>query len=54
MLILVQPETIVRWHHTGFKLYWTWLSRRQNRADRECLSMELRELIFRMVAENTT
>jgi putative transposase len=29
-LVLVQPETVVRWHKAGFKLYWTWLSRRRN------------------------
>jgi hypothetical protein len=22
-LVLVQPETVVRWRRTGFKLYWT-------------------------------
>jgi len=53
-LILVQPETVVRWHRAGFKLYWTWLSRRRVRAGRKCVSKELRELIFRMVAENST
>jgi len=53
-LILVQPETVVRWHHAGFKLYWTSLSRRRVRAGRKCISKELRELIFRMVAENST
>ena len=26
-LILVEPETVARWHRAGFKLYWTWLSR---------------------------
>ena len=26
-LILIQPETVVRWHRAGFKLYWRWLSR---------------------------
>ncbi len=26
-LILVQPETVVRWHRAGFKAYWAWLSR---------------------------
>lgn len=51
-LILVQPETVVRWHRAGFKLYWTWLSRHRKRAGRRCVSRELRELIFRMVAEN--
>jgi putative transposase len=53
-LILVQPETVVRWHRAGFKLYWTWLSRHRVRAGRGCVSKELRELIFRMVAENRT
>ena len=53
-LILVQPETVVRWHCAGFKLYWTWLSRHRVRTGRKCVSKELRELIFRMVAENST
>ncbi len=51
-LILVQPETVVRWHRAEFKLYWTWLSRHRNRVGRKCVSRELRELIFRMIAEN--
>jgi len=25
-LILVQAETVIRWHRQGFKLYWTWKS----------------------------
>jgi transposase InsO family protein len=53
-LILVQPETVVRWHRAGFKLYWTWLSRHRRRAGRKCVSMELREIIVRMVSENST
>ena len=53
-LILVQPETVVRWHRAGFGLYWTWLSRHRVRAGRKCVSKELRELIFRMVGENPT
>jgi hypothetical protein len=53
-LILVQPETVVRWHKAGFKMYWTWLSRQRNRIGRKCVSKELRELIFRLVAENST
>jgi putative transposase len=53
-LILVQPETVVRWHRAGFKLYWTWLSHHRVRVGRKCASKELRELIFRMVAENRT
>jgi putative transposase len=51
-LILVQPETVVRWHRAGFKAYWTKLSRHRVRLGRKCVSVELRELIFRMIAEN--
>ena len=53
-LVLVQPETVVRWHRAGFKLYWEWISRHRATAGRRCVSRELRELIFRMVAENRT
>jgi putative transposase len=53
-LILVQPETVVRWHRTGFKAYWAWLSRLRVRVGRKCVSVELRQLIFSMVAENPT
>jgi putative transposase len=49
-----QPEAVVRWHRAGFKVYWTWLSRHRSRTGRKCVSRELRELIFRMVAENST
>ena len=44
----------MRWHRAGFKLYWTLLSRHRGRAGRKCISVELRELIFGMVAENPT
>jgi putative transposase len=27
-LLIVQPETVIGWHRTGFKLYWKWLSRK--------------------------
>jgi transposase InsO family protein len=53
-LILVQPETVVRWHRAGFKIYWTWLSWHRTHAGRRCVSKELRELIFCMVADNRT
>jgi hypothetical protein len=52
--MLVQPETVVRWHRAGFKLYWQWLSRHRSAAGQRCVSKELRQLIFRMVAENPT
>ena len=53
-LVLMQPETVVGWHRAGFKLYWKWLSRHRSPAGRRRVGKELRELIFRMVAENRT
>src|SRR5271165_6082792 len=53
-LILVTPETVVRWHRTGFRLYWGWISRARRAVGRRPISREVRELIFRMVAENPT
>jgi putative transposase len=54
VLVVVTPETVVRWHRAGFRLYWTWLSRHQVRTGRKRVSREVRELIFRMLAENPT
>jgi len=53
-LYIVRPETVVRWHRAGFKLYWKWLSRHRTPIGRKRISKELRELIFKMVAENPT
>jgi len=52
--MLVRPETVVRWHRAGFRRYWKWLSRHQSAAGRRSVGKELRQLIFRMVAENST
>jgi putative transposase len=35
-------------------LYWTWISRHQAQVGRKCVSKELRELTFHIVAENRT
>ena len=51
-LILVTPETVIRWHRAGFRLYWRWISRTRHAAGRKLISREVRDLIFRMVAEN--
>src|SRR5208283_350475 len=53
-LILVTPETVVRWHRAGFRLYWSLISRAPKPVGRKPISREARELIFRMVAENPT
>src|SRR5271157_1089061 len=53
-LIVVTPETVVRWHRAGFRLYWGLLSKAKKPIGRRQTSKEVRELIFRMVAENPT
>lgn len=53
-LIVVSPETVVRWHRLGFALYWRALFRARRVIGRKRLSKEVRDLIFRMVAENPT
>jgi hypothetical protein len=54
-LVLVLPETVVRWHRAGFKLYWTMLCKVRRRVGGgRKISREIRELIFQMVAENPT
>jgi putative transposase len=54
-LIIVLPETVVKWHRAGFDLYWRVLSRvRRPRGGRRGTSREVRDLIFKMVAENPT
>src|ERR1017187_6936684 len=47
---VVQPETILRWHRAGFKVFWRWKSR--NRAARPKIDRGLRDLIRRMCREN--
>ena len=47
---VVRPDTILRWHRTGFRAYWRWKS--CGRAGRPKVSRELRELTRRMRMEN--
>src|SRR6202022_2502355 len=43
------PETVVRWHRTGFRLYWRWRSRAGGRPK---ITAEIRALIRRIADEN--
>src|ERR1017187_3730713 len=47
-LIVVTPETVVRWHRAGFRLYWNFISKVRKQVGRKRVSKEARELIFRM------
>jgi hypothetical protein len=49
-LVLVRPDTLVRWHRRAWKLPWRWKSR--PRLGRPRLSAEIRELIATMSREN--
>jgi hypothetical protein len=51
-LILMKPQTVIRWHRKGFRLYWTWNSR--NRGGRPPIDAAIRTLIRQMARENTT
>jgi len=51
-LLIVSPDTVVRWHRSGFALYLRAISRAGRIVGRRRISNEVRELIFRMVAEN--
>jgi putative transposase len=53
-LIVVNPETVVQWHRAGFRLYWKLISKVRRPIGRRQTPKEVRELIFRMVAENPT
>jgi putative transposase len=53
-LMIVSPETVVRWHRSGFALYWRAISRGHRIVGRRRISKEVRDLIFRMMAENST
>jgi hypothetical protein len=49
-LTIVTPDTVVRWHRLGWRLFWRWKSR--SRGGRPHLSPEVRELIVTMSREN--
>ncbi len=50
-LAIVKPKTIVSWHRSAFRRYWTSLSRPPGRPR---LGAEIRALIVRMASENPT
>ena len=50
VLVIVKPDTVIRWHRKGFKLYWRWISMRG--PGRPPLDAEVQELIRRFAMEN--
>ena len=49
-LVIVKPDTVVRWHRKGFRLYWRSISKRG--PGRPPISEELKALIRRLASEN--
>src|SRR3989442_1466516 len=49
-LVLVKPETIVRWHRRAWRLFWRWRSR--GRSGRPRVSAEVQALIATMARDN--
>src|SRR5262249_14022791 len=51
-LLIVQPETVLRWHREGWRTYWRWRSRLPRRGRRPPIPAELRALIRQVASEN--
>src|ERR1700726_183839 len=49
-LAIVKPETVVKWHRAGFRLYWRWKSKA--RGGRPTVPLEIRKLIREMSVAN--
>ena len=49
-LVIVQPQTCIRWHRQGFRVFWRWKSR----PGQPPIPTDLRALIRRMTRENPT
>jgi hypothetical protein len=47
-LVVIKPQTLVRWHRQGFRLFWRWKSR----PGRPPIPIELRRLIREMALSN--
>ncbi len=49
-LVIVKPQTVIAWHRQGFRLFWTWKSRR--RTGRPTVPPDVRALIRTMSEAN--
>src|ERR1700730_8311722 len=50
VLVIVKPETVIRWHGAGFRFFWRWKSR--SRGGRPQVPLEIRQLIREMSLAN--
>ncbi len=52
MLVIVQPDTVVRWHRAGFRMFWRWKSQRGKKTGRPPTRAQYRKMIHKMALEN--
>ena len=52
-LVIVKPDTVLRWHRRGFRLYWRWKSRPRG-PGRPRIPRAVQELIRQMCRANPT
>ena len=50
-LVVVKPDTLIRWHRRGSRLFWRWKSKP---VGRPAVPKNIQELIRKMAAENPT
>ena len=50
ILMVVKPDTLIRWHRHGWRLFWWW----QSRPGRPPIPRDLQRLIVRMAQANPT
>lgn len=53
-IVIVKPETVLRWHRQGFRAYWRWRWKSWRRGGRPRIGRELGALIRRMSKDNPT
>src|SRR5262245_45048576 len=51
LLVVVKPQTLIRWHRKGFRLFWRWKSKPPGRPK---IPADLRQLIAQMATANVT
>jgi hypothetical protein len=50
-LVMVKPDTLIRWHRKGFRLFWKWKSRPRGRPR---VPADVRKLVAEMAVNNPT
>lgn len=51
LLVIVKPDTLIRWHRKGFRLFWRWKSKAPGRRR---IPANLQQLIAEMATANRT